>query len=145
MEFPYEEPTARDRRIWRKALLLITSPNFRIRIPLGKFMRRPYDRVVWKTDEQRQRLLQTDQQTKQSKLFVVSEAVRPTRQGVRYVANADVSAPPANPTLYASVQLHPDESVTIHSVAPLENVETDDVEDSPTLQEVIAKYPNQSL
>ena len=102
MEFPYEEPTARDRRIWRKALILITSPNFRIPIPLGKFMQRPYDRVVWKTDERRQWLLRTDQQTKQSKLFVVSESAPPTRQGVRYVANVDVSAPPAIPTLNQS-------------------------------------------
>eukprot|EP00956_Cyclotella_meneghiniana_P028836 scaffold68204_cov23-Cyclotella_meneghiniana.AAC.8 len=145
MEFPYEEPTARDRRLWRKALILITSPNFRIPIPLGKFMRRPYDRVVWTTDERRQWLLRTDQQTKQSKLFVVSETVRPTRQGVKYIANADASAPPAIPMLYASVQQHPDESVTIHLVAPLENGETDDVVDPPTLKEVIAKYPNQSL
>ena len=30
-------------------------------------------------------------------------------------------------------------------VAPLENVETDNVTNPPTLKEVIAKYPNQSL
>eukprot|EP00956_Cyclotella_meneghiniana_P011946 scaffold16843_cov51-Cyclotella_meneghiniana.AAC.2 len=145
MEFPYEEPTASDRRLWRKALILITSPNFRIPIPLGKFVRQPYDRVVWKTDEQRQWLLRTDQQTKQSKLFVVSANARPTRQGVKYIASEDVTVSPASPTLYASVQSHPDESVTLHSVAPLEYDETDDADAAPTLREVIGKYPNQSL
>eukprot|EP00956_Cyclotella_meneghiniana_P002261 scaffold2556_cov118-Cyclotella_meneghiniana.AAC.1 len=91
------------------------------------------------------RLLRTDQQTKQSKLFVLAANTRPTRQGVKYIASDDVAVSPADPTLYASVQPHPDESVTLHSVAPLEYDENADVVVAPTLKEVIGKYPNQSL
>ena len=83
-EFPYEEPTTADRRLWKRALCTLTSVNYRFQIPLGYSTRIPYDKFMWFTTADRQRLLRVDQENMTSTLYLPSTAHRRTRNSALY-------------------------------------------------------------
>jgi hypothetical protein len=145
IEFPYEEPTAADRKLWQKALELITSWNYRIPIPLGKYIRAPYDQDVWLTDERREWLIRRNQKSNVSTIFTPVTGSSQTRRGAQYSANPQADNPLEMPTMYASVRTLPDGSVAIHSVAQIEKPDDDMCTAHRTLRDVISGFPNQSL
>jgi hypothetical protein len=54
MVFPLEKPTSQDLALWKDVLCLLTSsPKLRLSPKLGKFLRLPYDKVVWLTNDNR--------------------------------------------------------------------------------------------
>lgn len=145
MDFPYEEPTASDRKLWKRALTLITSPNYRIQIPLGKFNREPFDRVIWLTDTGRQWLLQRDMKTNEEVLYAPCGNSTRTRQGSTYVRQPSADMPHMMGTHYATVHFVGDTTVSIHSVADIEKVCGNQSQTDLTVLDVIRQFPNQSL
>ena len=60
MTFPYEEPTASDLEDWKIGLAQLTSPAYHLSPCLGKFLRQPYDKSVWRTNHERDYLIRDD-------------------------------------------------------------------------------------
>eukprot|EP00956_Cyclotella_meneghiniana_P037259 scaffold136169_cov76-Cyclotella_meneghiniana.AAC.1 len=104
IEFSYEEPTSSDRRLWQKALRTLTSVNYRFQIPLGYSTRLPYDRFVWFTTVDRQRLLCVDQASMMSTLYLPSASHRRTRQSALYQDTGRSDSLSCMYTQFASVQ-----------------------------------------
>ena len=115
IEFPHEEPTIQDRRLWQKALRVVTSPNYRFQIPLGYTLRIPYDLHVWYITSDRERLLQVDQESRKSTLYIPSQNGWRTRSGTAYSCTGHSSDLTADYTQFASVTTATDNTVILHS------------------------------
>ena len=84
MVFSYEEPTKEDFRLWERVLRLITSPTLRRSPPLGRFIRLPYERFIWFTNNTRSLLARKDITDDTYLAFLPATNSRNTRGGMRY-------------------------------------------------------------
>jgi hypothetical protein len=143
MEFSHEEPTPADRRLWKKALRILTSENYRFQLPLGYYVRAPHDRYVWYSTSDRQRLLQVDQETSISTLYLPSTAGRQTRRGTMFQNTGQGDVLSEIYTQFASVTAGDNATVAIHSTLDTPVFET--MDGPPHLLAALKLMPNQSL
>lgn len=129
-----------DFKIWEGALRSITSANLRMPIPLGKFLRRPFDKFVFLADESRSVITREDNNGDRCFYHPVRGHYRTRSQKV-----FELGAQPVEltvPTHYVSVQYHTDTLLSVSSQAKLPRVTATSI---PSLREALNDYGTPSL
>jgi hypothetical protein len=126
MIFLQDEPTNKDFRLWESVIKQISSPTLCFSPPLGKFLQKPYDRIIWKMTSTRDMLVNMVNGKNQYNIYELLPVRHATHRGTVYHPPGRPLPASSDLIHYVSIQSESMTGVNIHSSAllPLQNQPT---------------------
>ena len=140
MRFPREQPLPADFKVWERTIKTLTSPRLILSPPLGKFLRRPTDKIVYRSNATNDFVISSDEDNNHV-LYSPRLTGVATRTSSLFVSTGPITdLPPL--THYVSVRQHAFGSISVHSSSIIHAVKVDSV---PSLLEALQEYDSPTL
>ena len=143
-KFPYENPTKKDYKVWRRGIEYVTSSTHQLQNRLGKYTKETHRKMRWSASNDCTKLYfeydASEDGAKQYGIYEKDKMAQTTRFGQRYSEKeVRIGIPPV--CKYASIRQVSKKVVTLHSTVarPLPPLQ------HSTFWAILRSFPNQSM